>query len=78
MLVEPRLEAGGDWGDLLDDAMSRVLPGRTVLLCPSRLSTLAACDRIAVMDRGKVNAVGTHQQLSEDNALYRHMLRTGF
>ncbi len=78
MLVEPRLEAGSDWGDLLDDAMSRLLPGRTVLICPSRLSTLAACDRIAVMDRGKLNAVGTHQQLSEDNALYRHMLRTGF
>ena len=78
VIEEPGIDPAGDWGDLLDDAMGRVLPGQTVLICPSRLSTLATSDRIVVMDRGKVNGEGTHQALSAENALYRHLLRSGF
>ena len=78
LVEEPPADPANDWADMLDDAMGRVLPGKSVIICPSRLPTLAASDRIVVMDRGKVNAVGTHQALSADNALYRHMLRAGF
>jgi ATP-binding cassette subfamily B protein len=78
LVVEPRIETGSDSSDILDDALSRALAGKTAFVCPTRLSTLSLCDQIAVIDRGKVNAVGTHKPLSEDNALYRHMLRTGF
>jgi ATP-binding cassette subfamily B protein len=78
LVEEPPADPANDWADMLDDAMGRVLPGQSVIICPSRLPTLAASDRIVVMDRGKVNAVGTHQALSADNALYRHMLRAGF
>lgn len=78
LVTEPRLELASDWVDLLDDAMSRILGGKTVLVCPTRLTTLAACETIVVLDRGRIDGQGTHQSLSEDNALYRHLLRTGF
>lgn len=77
LVEEPAVDPAGEWADMLDDAMGRLLPGQTVIICPSRLPSLATSDRIVVMDRGKVNAVGAHRQLSEDNALYRHMLRAG-
>jgi len=57
---------------MIDDAYSRLFPGRTVLLLPSRLSSLKRADRIIVLHAGKVAAIGKHTELVRVNELYRH------
>jgi ATP-binding cassette subfamily B protein len=74
---------------LLDDATSavdsateaeihatlhRVMQNRTTLLIAHRRSTLQLADRIAVLDRGRLAAVGTAEELERDSALYRLLL----
>ncbi len=55
-------------------ALRRLLEGRTTLLVAHRRSTLHLADRIAVLERGRVVALGTHDQLSETSPLYRALL----
>jgi ATP-binding cassette subfamily B protein len=50
------------------------LQGRTVLLATNRLAGLGLADRIVVLDRGRVRAVGPHRHLLEESDLYREMV----
>ncbi|CDJ28560.1 uncharacterized protein EMH_0041950 [Eimeria mitis] len=55
-------------------ALQAVSRGRTTLLIAHRLSTVAGADTIAVLDRGRVAEIGTHQQLlQKPNGLYASM-----
>ncbi|KAL4366872.1 hypothetical protein GQ457_05G018120 [Hibiscus cannabinus] len=47
----------------VQDALERVMVGRTSVVVAHRLSTIKNCDQIAVMDKGKVVEKGTHQSL---------------
>ncbi|WP_255950014.1 ABC transporter ATP-binding protein [Streptomyces odontomachi] len=47
---------------------------RTTLLIAHRRSTLGLADRIAVLDRGRLADIGTHEELTERSALYRRLL----
>ena len=40
-----------------------------------RLSTVVNCDRILVLDEGRIAEMGTYQQLMEKNGLFAHMAR---
>jgi ABC-type multidrug transport system fused ATPase/permease subunit len=46
----------------------------TVLLVAHRLSTVVSADRVVVLDRGAVRAVGSHQRLISDDELYRELV----
>ena len=59
--------------DLLDDTLSRVLPGTTVIFLPHRMSTLRECDKIFMLHQGRVIASGNHRELINENELYRHL-----
>ena len=59
--------------DLLDDTLSRVLPGTTVIFLPHRMSTLRECDKIFMLHQGRVIATGNHRELINENELYRHL-----
>ncbi|KAL1163168.1 hypothetical protein V6Z11_A07G251300 [Gossypium hirsutum] len=47
----------------VQDALERVMVGRTSVIVAHRLSTIQNCDQIAVLDKGKVIEKGTHQSL---------------
>ena len=57
---------------LIQEAMERLMVGRTAIVIAHRLSTVRAMDRILVFDRGKVVEEGTHQALlRHENGAYR-------
>ncbi len=72
ILEEPALRLDADVKSLLDDAYSRIFPGRTVLILPGRLSTVKKADRVIVLHNGRAVAVGTHPTLVQNEPLYRH------
>jgi ATP-binding cassette subfamily B protein len=54
------------------------MAGRTVLMIAHRLATVRHADRIAVMERGRVVAIGTHDELVRDNPLYARLAALQF
>ncbi len=58
---------------LVQEALDRLMQGRTVLVIAHRLSTVQHADRIVVLEGGRVAATGTHAQLLEQDGLYRRL-----
>ncbi len=63
---------------LIQDALKRVMSGRTSIVIAHRLSTILAADLILVMDRGQIVEKGTHQELIAVNGLYAQLYETQF
>src|SRR5512133_991801 len=63
---------------LIQDALRRVMAGRTSIVIAHRLSTILAADQILVMDRGKIIERGTHRELRGQGGLYAHLYQTQF
>ena len=59
---------------LIQQAMERLMVGRTTLVVAHRLSTVRALDRLLVLDRGKVIEEGSHDALIRiDGGIYRRL-----
>ena len=54
-------------------AFREEIPGTTKLIIAQRISSVKDCDRILVMDDGRVNGIGTHEELLENNEIYREV-----
>jgi ATP-binding cassette subfamily B protein len=63
---------------LIQDALKRVMAGRTSIVIAHRLSTILAADLILVMDRGRIVERGTHAELLARGGLYAHLYETQF
>ncbi len=63
---------------LIQDALKRVMSGRTSIVIAHRLSTILAADLILVMDRGKIVERGTHEELLAAGGLYSQLYETQF
>ncbi len=58
---------------LVQEALGRLMEGRTALVVAHRLSTVASLDRIVVLSEGKIVEDGTHAELVEKNGDYAHL-----
>jgi len=63
---------------LIQDALKRVMAGRTSIVIAHRLSTILAADLILVMDRGQIVERGTHAGLLAQRGLYARLYETQF
>jgi ABC-type multidrug transport system fused ATPase/permease subunit len=64
---------------LIQEALERLLRGRTSFVIAHRLSTVIRADKIVVMEEGRVSRVGRHEDLlAEPDGLYARMFRQQF
>jgi ABC-type multidrug transport system fused ATPase/permease subunit len=73
VIEEPAVPLDDDTKDLLEDTFARILPGKTVLFLPHRVSTIRSCDRVYLIHQGRVEAAGDHRELIAQNDLYKHL-----
>jgi ATP-binding cassette subfamily B protein len=63
---------------LVQAALERLMQGRTTLVIAHRLATVLSCDRILVLDQGRIVEQGTHAQLGAAGGLYARLAKLQF
>lgn len=63
---------------LVQEALERLMRGRTTLVIAHRLSTVKDADRVVVLDKGQVAEAGTHEALVAQKGLYRRLVERQF
>ena len=63
---------------LIEDALGRLLVGRTTLIIAHRLTTVQRADRLVVLDRGRIVEEGTHARLLAAGGLYARLYQRQF
>lgn len=63
---------------LIEDALERLLVGRTTLIIAHRLSTVRRADRLVVVDGGRIVEEGTHAELLAEGGLYARLYQRQF
>jgi ATP-binding cassette subfamily B protein len=63
---------------LVQTALERLMEQRTTLVIAHRLATVLSCDRIIVMDEGRIVEQGTHEQLAAAGGLYSRLAKLQF
>jgi subfamily B ATP-binding cassette protein MsbA len=64
---------------LVQEAIDRLVQGRTTLVIAHRLSTIRNADTIIVVDDGTIRQIGTHEELIREDGIYRklYQMQTG-
>ena len=59
---------------VVQEALDRLMVGRTTLVIAHRLSTVRHADQIVVLEDGRISGIGKHEQLLNENALYQRLV----
>lgn len=74
VLDDPLSALDVDTEALVEDALREVLHSTTALVVAHRPSTVMLADRVALLEAGRITAVGTHSELLRDSDHYRHVI----
>ena len=84
ILKEPKIMILDDSTSAVDTKTDRLirkglkedLPQMTKIVIAQRISSIEDADQIIIMDNGKINAIGTHEELLKNNAIYQEVYHT--
>ncbi|HLT56623.1 MAG TPA: ABC transporter ATP-binding protein [Bacillota bacterium] len=71
MLDEATASLDSESEQAVQEALSRLMEGRTTFVIAHRLSTIVDADKIIFIENGQVTGIGTHEELMESHDLYR-------
>lgn len=71
ILDEATSQVDAESEHLIQNAISHLMKGRTTFVIAHRFSTILNCDRIVLMEAGRIQALGTHEELLETDEVYR-------
>ena len=78
IVEEPNSPIDDDTKHFIDDTLSRLSIGRTLIILPHRLATVLSCDLVIVVQNGRVEDAGSPHQLQAESKLFRHLRYTEF
>ena len=58
---------------IIQESVSKLVQGKTLIVIAHRLSTISDADKIVLVNNGNIEAQGTHEELLENNINYKHM-----
>ena len=58
---------------LIRNAFEKIIPDTTKIIIASRINSIMNCDKIIVMNNGKIDSFGTHNELLENNEIYKEI-----
>ena len=76
LLDEATSALDGETEKNIKNALDRLSRGKTTLTVAHRLSTILDADKVILVDKGRVVAIGTHQSLEAESELYRKLFAT--
>ncbi len=60
----------------IKNAFYKEIPNTTKIIIAQRVSSVETADKIIIMDKGKINAIGTHEELLKSNKIYQEVYET--
>ncbi|MFT6215420.1 MAG: ATP-binding cassette subfamily B protein [Roseivirga sp.] len=61
--------------EMIQNAIEKLMKGRTSIVIAHRLSTIQNADRIIVLDKGEIKEIGSHQELLDKNGFYANLYK---